>query len=308
MAIACFAHVIVPAACGANATESIESLARRYGFGAPLRMGEERVLRSRYSTVVFTANSRKLSFNNTLIWLNSPTQKGATQWRIALSDSQAILDPLLRPSATLGGDRVTTIVLDPGHGGHDTGAIGYRRVFEKKAALDVARRTRDVLKAAGLQVRLTRDRDYFIPLARRTDLASQWGADLFVSIHFNASPSKSVEGIETYVCTSPGFGSTNGGRADTRTYEGNRFDRKNALIGYYLHRGLLTQTRAKDRGIKRARFEVLRAAPCPAALVECAFISNENDATRVISLEYRAALARGIANGIVSYVAKTKTN
>ncbi len=295
------------AASPATERESLDTVARRYGFGAPLRMGMERVLRSQYSTVVFTSESRKLRFNNTLLWLNGPTRDGHGNWTVTRYDSQAMLDPLLRPSATVGGDDIATIVLDPGHGGSDSGAIGHRRVYEKKAVLDIAKRTRDLLKAQGLSVRLTREHDYFVPLSKRSTLARQWGADLFVSIHFNASANSSVSGIETFVCSSPGFASTMGSREDPRTYMGNRFDKKNTLLGYYLHRGMLKQAKAIDRGIKHARFEVLRNAPCPAVLLECGFITNKGEAAKVIGREHRAALAKGIANGIMSYIAKTKS-
>ena len=295
------------AASPATQRESLDTIARRYGFGTPLRMGMERVLRSQYSTVVFTSGSRKLRFNDTLLWLNGPTQKGSSSWTITRHDSRAMLDPLLRPSATVRGDDIATIVLDPGHGGSDSGAVGHRRIYEKKAVLDVAKRTRDILKAQGLSVRLTREQDYFIPLSKRTTLARQWGADLFVSIHFNASVNSSVSGIETYICSSPGFASTRGGRADPRTYKGNQSDKKNTLLGYYLHRGMLKQVKATDRGIKHARFEVLRNAPCPAALLECGFITHKGEAERVIRRQHRAALAKGIANGIMSYIAKTES-
>ncbi|MBT3297127.1 MAG: N-acetylmuramoyl-L-alanine amidase [Verrucomicrobia bacterium] len=286
---------------------TIDTLARRYGFGAPLNLGAERALRSNYSTVVFTAGSRKLRFNDTLIWLNGPTATGSRDWTVTRRDADTILDPLLRPSATVGGDDITTIVLDPGHGGADSGAVGHRRIYEKKAVLDIALRVRDILKAQGITVRMTRDRDYFVPLSKRTSLAKQWGADLFVSIHLNASSNTSVTGIETYVCSSAGFASTMGGRADPRAYSGNHFDKKNTLLGYYLHRGMLKQVKATDRGIKHARFEVLRSAPCPAVLLECGFISNKYEAARVISRTHRESLARGIVGGIMSYIAKTQT-
>ncbi len=310
-ALICSVLTILAGATGTASSapprESLDTLARRYGFGTPLRMGMERVLRSQYSTVVFTSGSRKLRFNDTLLWLNGPAQKGSGNWTITQHDSRHMLDPLLRPSATVRGDDIATIVLDPGHGGSDSGAIGHRRIYEKKAALDVAKRARDILKAQGLSVRLTREQDYFITLSKRTSLARQWGADLFISIHFNASVNSSVSGIETFVCSSPGFASTMGGRADPRNYRGNRFDRKNTLLGYYLHRGMLEQVKANDRGVKHARFEVLRNAPCPAVLLECGFITNKNEATRVIERQHRASLARGIANGIMSYIAKTES-
>lgn len=286
--------------------ESIDALARRYGFGAPLRMGMERVLRSKYSTVVFTSNSRKLRFNNTLIWLNDAVRSNSDGWTLNRYDSQAILDPLLRPSATVRGDDVVTVVLDPGHGGADSGAIGHRRVFEKKAVLDIGKRTRDILKTQGIVVRMTRKRDTYLSLSRRSRLARRWGADLFVSIHFNACDNARVSGIETFICSSPGFPSTAGGRANAQVYRGNHYDKKNTLLAYYLHRGMLQQVKAIDRGIKHARFQVLRDAPCPTVLLECGFISNHTEAARVIDRRHRTSLARGIANGIVSYIAKTR--
>lgn len=310
--IFCMATVLLSVATstrGATAKrESIDAFARRYGFGVPLRMGVERVLRSKYSSVVFTAGSRKLRFNNTLVWLNTAIEKDGPRWTIASYDSMFILDPLLRPSATVKGDDITTIVLDPGHGGSDSGAIGHRRVYEKKAVLDVAKTTRDLLRAQGYSVKLTREHDRFIPLSKRTALARRWGADLFISIHFNASDNSSVSGIETYICSSPGFSSTMGSSASSQSYRGNQYDKKNTLLGYCLHRATLRQVKAIDRGLKHARFEVLRKAPCPAALIECGFISNKKEAARVITPQHRAALARGIANGILSYATKTKNS
>lgn len=311
LVLICTAIVAAPgssvvAASSPLQVESLDAIARRYGFGAPLKIGLERMLRSPYTTIIFTAGSRKIRFNDTLVWLNGPTEQNGITWSVTRRDSETMLDPLLRPTAAVGGDDIATIVLDPGHGGADSGAIGYRRVYEKKAVLDIARRARDILKAQGLNVRMTRDQDYFVPLSKRTSLARQWGADLFVSIHFNAADNASVSGIETYVCSSAGFASTMGGRADPRAYTGNRFDTKNTLLAYYLHRGMLQQVKAIDRGIKHARFEVLRSAPCPAVLLECGFISNPTEATHVISGDRREAIARGIVNGLMSYIAKTE--
>ncbi|NQU40274.1 MAG: N-acetylmuramoyl-L-alanine amidase [Lentisphaerae bacterium] len=287
--------------------DTLETLAGRYGFGTPLHIGNERALRSKYSTVVFAAGSRKLRVNDTIVWMNGPTEQAGGSWSIACRDSQTTLDPLLRPSATVRGDDITTIVIDPGHGGNDSGAIGHRDIHEKKAVLDIAEKVRALLKAQGVVVRMTRDGDYFVPLEKRAHLAKQWGADLFVSIHLNSAPNASVSGIESYVCSTAGFASTMGGRADPRTYSGNRYDEKNMLLAYYLHSSMLKAVPSTDRGIKRARFEVLREAPCPAVLLECGFISNASEANRILSRNHRQDLAKGIVAGIMSYVARTES-
>lgn len=286
--------------------DTLDDIARHYGFGSPVKMGAERALRSKYSTVVFRPGSRKLLFNDTLIWLNGPAEQTGKSLTVTRRDRETLLDPLLRPSATVGGDDITTIVLDPGHGGADSGAVGHRRIYEKKAVLDIAKRASDLLKAQGMVVRMTRDRDYFVPLSKRTSLAKLWGADLFVSIHLNSAENASVAGIETYIASSAGFASTMGARADPRSYSGNGYDKKNMLLAYYLHRGMLTQVKTTDRGIKHARFEVLRSAPCPAVLLECGFISNKAEAGRIINRSHREALATGIVAGIMSYVEKTE--
>lgn len=302
-------HVVLSTTLLAGGTagrDRLTAVAGRYGFPAPMRLGDNFVLKSEYSILQFTRNSRKIKFNNTLIWLNAPLALNSRDWSFSRYDSDYTLDPLLRASSVLKGADITTIVLDPGHGGHDTGAIGYRRVYEKKAVFDIAKRVRKHLNDADFVVRMTRESDVFIPLQDRTRKAKRWGADLFVSIHLNSSPDTSASGIETFVCTGPGFASTSGGRPNKRHYPGNDYDKANMLLGYFVHRALLKQGGGNDRGVKRARFDVLRAAPCPAVLVECGFISNRSEATKILSSRRRETLARGIADGVLEYAKKAR--
>ena len=285
----------------------LHDLATHYGFPAPAVTATNVALRSRYTTMVFHPDSRRLLFNGQLIWLSAGVSRHGGDWHITDTDRDTVIDPLLRTGPTLAGMDVTMVVLDPGHGGSDTGAIGPRRVFEKKVTLDVARRVECKLRSSGIAVRLTRSGDYSLTLAARTQKARQWGADLFVSIHMNASGNGAARGVETYVVSCQGFPSTTPGKLDaTKAYRGNAFDARNMVLAYHLQKGLLARTGSTDRGIKHARFDVLTDAPCPAALVECGFLSNRAEERSMLQAAHRDTIATGLAQGILTTISKCR--
>jgi len=144
-------------------------------------------LSSRWSRLLFRENSRELTFNGVRVWLNAPLYRAG--WRHALDYADACwtLDPLLRRYAHLQRLRCRRVVLDPGHGGRDRGARGRRGVEEKAVVLDIARRVRVHVANAGLKVYLTRESDRYLSLDERVKKAARWNADLFVSIHANAT-------------------------------------------------------------------------------------------------------------------------
>jgi N-acetylmuramoyl-L-alanine amidase len=179
--------------------------------------------------------------------------------------------------------------------------------------LDVAQRLKKALEVRGYQVLLTRTDDRRVELEQRADTAGRAKADLFVSIHFNSLPAivaGRVTGAETYVLT-PQFQRSSGDeRKDKRAdlaFPGNRLDYANTVLGYCVHRQLLTELKSSDRGYKRARYIVLCYAECPAVLVEAAFLSNSVEARRVATPEYRQQIALAIASGIDAYAATLTT-
>lgn len=285
--------------------ESVESFGGRYGFPAPTRSDRLITLRSRYTTITFETNSRKMSYNGLLVWLNAPVVLDGRRWSLASADIDKVIDPLLRADRALAGAGFTRIVLDPGHGGDDVGAIGTRRTYEKNVALDIARLVGERLRGTGLNVMFTRETDSGLGLGERVAKAARWNADLFVSIHCNAAADSAAQGVETYVMPAAGFPSTAGNR-NARFFPGNAHDRANMLLAHYVHRELLAKTGAADRGIRRARFDVLRGAPCPAILVECGFLSNRIEEEKLLTREYRERVAAGIAEGIVQYVNRAR--
>jgi N-acetylmuramoyl-L-alanine amidase len=258
-----------------------------------------------WNTLEFLVDSREVKINGLLVWLHEPLRLVRGRWALREADARKVVDPVLRPELYLQEAGYRVIVLDPGHGGQDTGAKGVRGVEEKRAVLDITRRVRTHLVNAGLKVYLTRDGDRFIELEERCRKARRWGADLFVSIHLNAAASTDANGSETYVLAAAGFESTAGGFSKEAQL-GNQFEGPNAVLGYQLQRAVTSVIREGDRGVKRARFLVLKNAPCPAALVECAFLSNRHEEQQVLREPFRELVAQGLARGILAYVSQVK--
>jgi N-acetylmuramoyl-L-alanine amidase len=207
-------------------------------------------------------------------------------------------------------------VLDAGHGGNDPGKQNLRlKLNEKDMTLDVVLRLRKLLELRGYTVWLTRDKDERLSNDQRTDLerraaiSSQTKADLFLSVHFNAVEPKDaarVNGTETYVLT-PQFqwsSTDNSGDSLTNTaFPGNRQDTANVLLGYQMHRALLAGLKTSDRGFKRGRLRVLCFPDCPSALLESAYLSNDTEAARIGTPEFRQQIAESLAAGVQEYTA-----
>ncbi len=263
-------------------------------------------LQNRWNTLEFTGNDRRCRINGTLVWLSSPVRKAGRGWAVAEDDFTQGIDPALRPETFARADRSTLVVLDPGHGGRDKGAVSPRKVYEKLMTYDIAKRVRTHLRKQGLRVEFTRNGDQFVSLSGRCRKAAALGADLFISIHADsAGNNRTADGAGTFILSLPGRYSTHAygnGTPPSTAYAGNRHNPGNALLGLLLQQQIVKSTGQKDRGVKRARFQVLREAPCPAVLVETAFLSNPEEEAMVIAASGREKIARGIANGIVAYL------
>lgn len=246
-------------------------------------------------------NSRELYLNGLKFILSYPVIKVDNRVLLSRMDLSKLIDPVLRP-ARIQGAPAKTIVLDAGHGGYDHGAVG---TFgnEKDFAFDVVMRARALLMRAGYSVLLTRSSDVFLPLESRANFANrQWNA-IFVSVHFNAGRLDSV-GIETYSLAPQGVPSTNDyvpSINDFRPCVGNVRDSENIALATAMHTALITTMRTYDRGIKRARFVVLRDINIPGVLIEGGFLSNSQDGIRIAAPQYRQLLAQSILQGVQSY-------
>jgi N-acetylmuramoyl-L-alanine amidase len=225
---------------------------------------------------------------------------------------------------------IKRIVIDPGHGGQDPGAIGPAGVQEKDIVLDVGRRLGRILKDEyHMDVIFTREKDVFVPLNERTDTANQQKADLFLSLHANASPRNAARGIETYVLnwTNDEEATKVAARENRISYEKMKKvqdDLQMILIdmartnkrdeSMKLARDVqdsMVNTLKKNYGrienldVKQAFFYVLIGAEMPSILVETSFISNREEEKRLANPEYREKLAESIAKGVSAYVRRS---
>lgn len=301
--------LLATAAFGAWAQYSrdLRKIAASYGFEPPSSNGRTVVLSSSFTRMTFEEDTRKMYFNGVLIWMNGVVSAVGNRWLLMDQDLRSVVHPLLRPDSAVATEGSRVVVLDPGHGGKDQGTAGSRGTLEKKVAIDVAKRVARKLQDSQVVVRMTRTTDTYVSLSDRCQKAAQWGADVFVSIHVNGTADSSVSGLESFVLASPGCVGTNTRRPDPRSYEGNKHDPANMLLGYYVHKGLLSCTGGQDRGVKRARFEVLRNVNCASLLVECGFLSNVREESRLNDPRYRDAVANGIARGILTYLSRVRS-
>lgn len=169
-----------------------------------------------------------------------------------------------------------TVVIDPGHGAHDSGAVSRRGTREKTVNLDVAQRLEPKLRAAGFKTVMTRNNDTFIPLGTRTAISNRYSDAIFVSIHFNSARNRGARGIETF-------------------YE-HPYSRS---LASSIQNCMIRELRATNRGVKHAEFYVLRKNLNPAILLECGFLSNSADDNLARNPAYRERIAQSIANGII---------
>jgi len=268
------------------------------------RPDEEVQVSTRWSKLVFTVDSPKADVNGITVFLSVPIAARHGMAYIALVDLQTAVHPVLFPPKNKGRVPVMSVCLDPGHGGKDPGnEEGVRK--EKEYTLLLAWDVRRLLVGAGLKVNLTRTTDSFVGLPDRPELAKRRDSDLLISLHFNSAIAEKnhVNGVEVYCMTPAGVSSTNarGEGAETGASKGNAFDAKNMLLAYQLQKSIVKDLGAEDRGVRRARFAVLRNAELPAALVEAGFMSHPQESKKIFDSEYRRQLAQVIADGILAY-------
>jgi N-acetylmuramoyl-L-alanine amidase len=220
------------------------------------------------------------------------------------------------------------IVLDAGHGGHDSGALGPTGLMEKDLVLDVTRRVAKLVdEKLGIKVRLTRDADHFVTLRDRTSYANRERADLFVSIHANAHRQSATDGVETYFLSSE---ATDSAARQTAAVENgvvqleqqpsarpsghvdivkailwdlaqSEFQAESSRLAEVVHDSMTQSLRISNRGVKQAGFYVLGGAAMPAILIEIGFVTNPREERRLKDSKYRDEIARAIFTGLAEY-------
>ena len=224
--------------------------------------------------------------------------------------------------------RISRIVIDPGHGGKDPGAVG-KRSREKDIVLDIAKKLKKELEEKlDIQVLLTRDKDEFISLQDRTNFANYNNADLFISLHCNASHNKNSNGVEVFFLSTARSNDARavealensvvldyeGGKEAVKAYDDLQFIladlqqseqfEESSDLAVRLQTEIVSKTKAVDRGVKQAGFYVLRGAFMPAVLIEFGFISNEEEEKKLLNRSYQDKLVSAVVNGVKSFKLK----
>lgn len=224
--------------------------------------------------------------------------------------------------------RPFTVMIDPGHGGKDPGAVAPDGRLEKDVALQIALEIADKLRSKGLRVVLTRSTDQFIELQRRPEMANEIGADLLVSVHANASESSSLGGFEIYYLSdtvddtalaaeraqsraprapSGEFGIDGGAsRAIVWDLVSSENRRKSAGMAGHIEREVGSAVATEARRVRQAEFRVLKLSDCPAVLVEAGYLTHDGDEAKLMDPEYRHRLSDAIVEGLVKYIDKIR--
>jgi N-acetylmuramoyl-L-alanine amidase len=280
----------------------IEDVAKFYSFTQASYSGDNINLEGATLRMVGGVNSRELYLNGLKFILSFPIIKVDDRILMSRMDLSKLVEPVLRP-ARIVAKPVRTVVLDAGHGGFDQGAQSILG-NEKDFALDVVQRARDLLLKAGFNVRLTRSADVFVRLEDRVAFGNRQSNAVFVSVHFNAGAREEAGGLETYSLAPRGVPSTNSLNLTLSDFQpgiGNLRDPENIALATAMHTALITRVGGNDRGIKRARFIVLRDSNIPGVLIEGGFLTNPMDRVRIATPIYRQLLAQAIYQGILSY-------
>ncbi|NDD56780.1 MAG: N-acetylmuramoyl-L-alanine amidase [Verrucomicrobia bacterium] len=252
-------------------------------------------------------DSREMRWKGARYWLSHPIRQVNGVTLIPRVDLVKTFDPLLRPNVEIPRQPLQGVVVDPGHGGGDQGTRAARGLNEKDANFDVSRRLVRLLEKEGIPWVLTRNKDIYVDHGDRSRKASDRPGYIFVSIHFNEDSDRDTTGWETYTLSPQYAPSTSSGGTligdEDEIWPGNQFDHQNFLLGQAIHRAaVLAKSNApSDRGLKRARFKVLRLARSPSVLVEGGFMSNPREAALLKTEAYRQQVAQWVFEGIQAY-------
>jgi N-acetylmuramoyl-L-alanine amidase len=284
---------------------TVENISEFYGLPAEVTSAGDKIQTDRVKNPLeFVSGSREVVINGARSWLCFPLIEQNGKSLVSRTDVAKTIEPLVRPHRVPNVGNVETVILDPGHGGHDKGAV-CRYGSEKDFALDVARKLRLLLQAKGLRVIMTREGDYFVPLDVRAQIANAARNSIFVSVHFNATnDDPEATGFEIFSFTPRGAPSTNENAVTPSSLSlqaGSTVDNQSLALSACIYHSLLGHIPEFDRGIKRARFAVLRQTKVPAVLIEGGFLTERGESQLIAKQDWRAKLAAAISVGIENY-------
>jgi N-acetylmuramoyl-L-alanine amidase len=281
---------------------TLDNVSDFYGLTGVQKTGNnDFLIRAGSRSLRGAVNSVEFFINNLKFNLSYPVVEHDGHLCMSRMDLTKVVEPVMRPGKIKNAEKINTIILDAGHGGHDNGAwspFGW----EKQFSLDVVFRAQKLFKEAGFKVVLTRSTDDFISLHERTEIANRYDNAIFIAVHFNSGGAGT--GLETYTLAPRGVPSmmADGPRiSDLELCSGNAHDAENIALATATHAALVVKSKLFDRGIKRARFVVIRDINIPGVLIEGGFLSNSYDAKVIATAEYRQQMAASIVNAVNNY-------
>ena len=282
---------------------TFQNVAAFYQFGDYSHANRTISLRSDRRRIRARPGANEVYINGVRFFTHYPLLEQRDGHLISAFDVGKLIEPILRPSQIQQAHQIETVVLDPGHGGTDQGTANPWG-SEKAFALDVAMTARAELLRAGFKVEMTRMDDTGLSLEERAECANRFQRAVFVSIHFNAGSGGA--GVESFRLAPEGLTSTyasehHGSPTDSATDPGNAQDNQNLALTAAVHASVLSSVSAFDRGVRHARFKVLRHIRIPGVLVEAGFLNDPVEGQRIATQQYRQQLGRAIAQGVQSY-------
>ncbi len=282
---------------------SFANVAQFYRFPQFSQVSRTVSLRDERRGIRAQAGTSEFYINGVRFFSDFPLVARENENLISAMDIAKIVEPVLRPNKISGAKEIETVVLDPGHGGDDSGTSGPWG-NEKTFALDVALTAREELLRAGFKVEMTRSTDKDVSLEDRVAFANQFSNAVFISVHFNSSSGGS--GVESYALAPAGVPSNasaenHPGAVNTEWYQGNAQDAANIALTAAVHASILSKVSVFDRGVRHARFHVLRDAKIPAVLVEAGFLNDRVEGAHIASASYRQKLGQAVAAAVTSY-------
>ncbi len=287
--------------------------------------------------IIFLLESSYLVFNGETFNMKYPVILSEGRYYLPLIFLNHILPRFYPEEVSISGKKITakipidtslkTIVIDPGHGGKDPGAVGYsKKIYEKNIVLAIAKKLKKLLEDnLNVTVLLTREDDTFVPLQDRTRFANQNQANLFVSLHCNAHRRSAARGVEVYYLSTAKTDDARavealenavvyeyeGGKEAVKQYDDlsfiladmaqNEHLKESMDFAIRLQQELVTQSQVTDRGVKQANFYVLRGAFMPSVLVELGFLSNKDEEKILKEKEFQKKLANALFEGIKNF-------
>ena len=281
---------------------TVRSIKEFYGFKTMKNTGRQLVLENDAVKMRLTIGGQEVFMNNVKFVFSFKILPRQGRYLVSRIDLAKLVDPVLRPSYIPSSTPFNTVIIDPGHGGGDPGAVN-RYGVEKNYNLAVARKLKRELEARRFKVIMTRDSDRSLSLTERVRFANRFTNAIFISIHFNSGGRGRAQGIETFTLSPMGVAHYGRGlrAGDFEKRTGNSQDSANIALATAVHGTCLLKSGRPDRGIRRARFSVLTGVKHPAILLEGGFMSHSYEARLIANETYQRTLSRAIAEAVVKY-------